>query len=160
MPYIPIKKNVENFAIMLSNGESISPPQISEIRERTRLSPIFITCSLESELDVSRQYARSLGSKLFLPRSSAAVSELLSSCNFSICESAESAILSISARVPAYISASSAPCRSFAAKLLGKGISGEVIIPYTKNRTGAISARQPHENELSVTVEVLRSLIF
>lgn len=155
----PVRKE-DSFALMVTSGESISPPQISEIRERTGLSPVFITFSLESELDVSRRYARALGSRLFLPRSAMAVVEILSSCNFSICESEESAILSISARVPAYLSASSAPCRSFAARLLAEGISGEVIIPYTKNRTGAISTRRPQEKELARAAEVIRSVIF
>ena len=160
MPYMPIKKRTESFALMMRDGESITPSQISGICERTGLSPIFITCSLGGELDISRRYARSLGAPLALPRCGAAVTELLSACNFSICESEESAILSISARVPAYLSASRAPCRSFAAQLFAKGISGEVIIPYTKNRTGAISTRKPHENDLSQAIEVLRSVIF
>lgn len=154
------KSDSECFALMIKNGETLSPFQISEISQRNELTPIFVTFSTDRPLDVSRLYARALGAPLFIPRSAGAASEILSSCNFSICESEESAILSISARVPVYLSASSPECRSFAARLCSVGVSQEVIIPYTKNRTGAISTRRPQEKELARAAEVIRSVIF
>ena len=159
MPHEKIREQ-KSFALMIRSGESIAPPQIAEIRTRTGLSPIFITSLFGGELDTSRLYARALGANLFLPRCASDAAEILSACNFSICESAESAILSISARVPAYLSVSTSESRSLAALLYANGISERVIIPYTKNRTGAIEARHPHESELSRGVTILRSLIF
>lgn len=149
----------ERFALMLRNGESITPPQIAEIRTRTKLYPIFITHSLAGELDTSLRYARSLDSSLFIPRRATDAVRILSTCNFSICENPESAIFSIFAKVPAYLCAASSESRSFAARLCERGVSPNVLIPYTKNRTESIASLFPVEKELVATARELLLII-
>lgn len=162
MPNLPLckrEKKHESFALMMKNGETLSPTQILEISIRNKLSPLFITLSTDKSLDVSRLYARALGAPLFIPRSAGAASEILTSCNFSICEGWESAIFSLSAGVPAYVNASSRECRSFVAALTSGGISPCVVSPYTKNRTELISKLFPCDDNFAALMPELRKIL-
>ncbi len=162
MPNIPPRKKsaeAKSFALMIRSGESLAPSHVSEIGARTKLSPVFITFSQGAPLDVSRLYARALGAKLFLPRSAAAATEILNTCNFSICESEEYAIFSLSAKIPTYINASCPKCRNFAARLCASGTPPSVIVPYTKNRTEEISTLSPREADFEPTIVQLRNAL-
>jgi hypothetical protein len=159
MPYVPIKKSAVSFALMMRDGESLSPHQILNIQKRTGLSPIFITYSQDGELDVSRRYARTLGATLAIPRCAAAAAELLSACNFSICESAEYAIFSLSAKLPTYINASCPKCRSLTARICASGANPNVIMPYTKNRTDMICQRFTAESDFLPAIAVVRNIL-
>ena len=159
IPKITQGRKSDSFALMIRNGESLAPAHVLEIGNRSGLFPRFITFSQGSPLDVSRLYARALGAKLFLPRSASAALQILSTCNFSICESAESAILSLSACIPAYISVSSPECRNFAARLCSRGISPHVLIPYAKNRTDRILRVSPREEDFAVAISEVRNIL-
>lgn len=152
MPYVNTSSRTRephSFALMINRGDSLSPTNVTEIERRTHLSPIFITFSDGASLDISRRYAREVGAKLFMPRTADAARQIISTCNFSICEGFESAIFSLSAKIPAYVYASSPECRSFAARLCAVGISPSLLIPYTKNRTGIIKRLPSCEYELT-----------
>lgn len=163
MPKLPLRTRErmhDSFALMVNDGETLSPMQIAEISQRNKLFPVFITFSTGRSLDVSRLYARALGATLFMPRSSAASFKILTACNFSICEGLESAIISLCAGVPAYVNASSRKCRSFVAALTQGGISPCVLSPYTKNRTEHISKLFPCDDDFTPVITELRNILY
>lgn len=149
----------DSFALMIKNGETLTPSHVSDIGERNALSPIFIVLSQGLPLDLSRRYARSLGAKLVLPKSADAAAKVLSTCNFSICESAEYAIFSLSAKLPTYINASCPKCRSLTARICASGANPNVIMPYTKNRTDMICQRFTAESDFLPAIAVVRNIL-
>ncbi len=126
------------FAVILSRDSGICKRDIAQIEARTGLPAVFLAPISGTGLGLSRKYARLFGRELIRPSGIRQLDNVLSSCAFSVSDSAEDALISILAGKPSYIDASDAECRLLLARLALCGCPRGLATAYTKNRTSHI----------------------
>ncbi len=124
----------ENFALILTEN-GICRRDICRIEERTGLKPMFLSPISESGLHASRRYARLFGADLIRPCSARQLESALSSCSFTVTDSAREALISVVVGKPVFIDAENAACRALLSRLAASGAPRGLATAYTKNRT-------------------------
>lgn len=133
------KTNPDKFALFLKTGESLSIPEIQDIKIRTGLSPLFFEISENSSAELSRSYARGLGAPIVRVITQCKLAFALKECSFTVSEDVTGALLSFLSHTPTYVDAGCAEIRSFIGDISKYDIPADAIIPYTKNRTEIIT---------------------
>lgn len=149
----------KEFAVILGDGDTLSPSDIENISKRTSLSPIFFAISRDVSLDISRLYSRWLGAPLIIPRGLSESVSAMRECNFTVCENSVGALFSFISRTPAYLNSSSDGCREIIAEFSGEGFLSSVFIPYTKGRTELIKRTTVDRGLYSAEIKKLRASI-
>ena len=152
------KKNASKFALILSNGETISATEIKNVQYRTGLIPLFFLART-NEFTVSRSYARSLGASVIRPRTNIEFARAMKECEFAISEELSGAVFSLLSHTPTYINAGNAECRRFISEVVKWNVASEIIIPYTKNRTAIIRRPNVSDSDFYYAINKFRAYI-
>jgi len=138
MPAIEPRHNAAHFAFIAEDGRSMTESELWDICRRTSLSPIFLAISREGPLIASRRLARRFNARVLIPGNRRELMAALSSCRFSISESALGAFLSFISKTPVYLDVTADDCREMLWELSSLPHSENAVIPYTKSRTSGI----------------------
>ena len=160
MPDLSYFKNqtpTTKFALILSTGDSLTISDISDIRKRTGLDPLFFELRGLSSPELLRSYARSLGASVVKADSDKGFAFAIRECEFSVSEGADGAFLSFLSHTPAYVNADSAECRALIGRISKLNLPPEMIIPYTKNRAYAIRRTQAARADFSSAIQKIRA---
>ena len=145
------------FALILNSGETLSISDISDIRERTELSPLFLDVRGFTKSELVRSYARSLGASIVKADTSKSFAFAIRECGFAISEEAEGAFLSFLSHTPAYINAGDPKCRALIGRISNLDFSPEMIIPYTKNRASCIKLPIVSKEAFPLAIQKIRA---
>lgn len=147
------------FALILNDDSSLTIGDITEISERLSLTPIFITFNMGSEFDKSRCFSKFFNSKTLMPRTKNEFQNAISECEFTVSECFYGAFLSLLSHKPSYLNTKYEICRAFIAELISMGCSEDIIIPYTKNRTGIIKKARARDSDFSYIINKIQNRI-
>lgn len=153
------KADFTKFAIILKTGESISIPDIHDIKARTGLSPLLLDFPEGPNSELLRSYARSLGASVAKVRTQNKFAFTLRECRFSISEDVTGALFSFLSHTPVYVDAGCSEIRSLIGQISKFDISEGVIIPYTKNRTSIITCPISKSEDFHGAIKKIRANI-
>ena len=157
--YFKKKAIPTKFALILKTGESLSIPEIYDIKTRTGLSPLFLDIFENSNSELLRSYARSLGASVVKAKNQSKFASGIKECSFSISEDFAGALLSFLSHTPTYAYAGCTENRILIGQMCKLDMPPGAIMPYTKNRTAIISRPISEYEDFSAAIKKIRANI-
>lgn len=157
---IPLYQENKYLAFILSESSSLSIGDIKEISERVALKPIFISMGSDRLISKARFFSRIFDSKPFFLKSKRDFENAISECEFTVSENLLGAYFSILAHKSVYLDIKTEASRHFIAEVISMDCGKNIVMPYTKNRTGIIKKVRAKSTDFFYIIDRIRNKIF
>lgn len=147
------------FALILNDSCTLTVGDVREISNRVSLKPIFISIDHEDAIAKAKFFSRIFNSEHLYPKNKSALKNAISKCEFTVSESYLGSYISILSHKPSYLNIGSESSRAFFCELIFMGCEKNVVIPYTKNRTGIIKKVRAKSSDFSYIINKIKHRI-
>ncbi len=158
IPRMNVKVQKKDFALMLSDGNSLSLSEIKEIINKTSLSPLFFRWQGNSKTDKTNRYIRFFGASQVTVGSLNDFNKLTRNVAFAITDCSWGIIPSILSHTPLYVDARESESRRLISTLMECVNIEKILTPFSKNITDKINKVGANSSDFEYVINTLKKL--
>ena len=147
------------FAVIAAHLCSVSISAVEDIKNKTGLSPLFISIFPHTDTDYLRRLGRKFTSRVAFIHTPNELCRELKNSSFSVCYETTCAYASVLARTTCFLDVKTKSARELIAKITEINGMQNILLPYTKNRESLIEKVGASNSDFNLIINSIRDTI-